>query len=595
VEGYTEELVHKFEQRLEMIFGRQVNRVHTLDYEGLTPDMRQDLAERLRMVYTRDDGQDICVSHAWRRLFEIRAPLVQELILKFFSICRISSEMGLDVADTLDSATGTLSGGRAVPGLSVVTRELPLIEMGELVKLNICTEVGDDWSWVAQGVERQPIAMAAAPRDAEDAPDVDEGAQVVPTPIHAPPPPPAAAGRTMPQRLGRLGEEIQGLRQYVRSLQGLVERSMTDQGRFSTWMDLAAKKSTKLVKYLQSGNLEDDWEVDRYGNANSVITEYLVNISKRRVFWSLNEDILKINDSDYQYAVSIKEDMAKISYVVSTPRNSNTPLTQPDSISDELVIAEMAKVEGYTEELVHKFEQRLEMIFGRQVNRVHTLDYEGLTPDMRQDLAERLRMVYTRDDGQDICVSHAWRRLFEIRAPLVQELILKFFSICRISSEMGFAYCLGDGKRADLRHTGWDFLRSAPSYTYIRDLVQSMDQGAANVSYLLARYLFRHAKWRKSGLSVVTRELPLIEMGELVKLNIYTEVGDDWSWVAQGMERQPIAMVAAPRDAEDAPDVDEGAQVVPTPIHAPPPPPTAAGRTMPKRLGRLGEEIQGLR
>ncbi|GJV22862.1 hypothetical protein Tco_1375557 [Tanacetum coccineum] len=41
-----------------------------------------------------------------------------------------------------------------------------------------------------------------------------------------------------------------------------------------------------------------------------VITEYLVNISKRRAFWSLNEDILKINDSDYQYAVSIKEDTA---------------------------------------------------------------------------------------------------------------------------------------------------------------------------------------------------------------------------------------------------------------------------------------------
>ncbi|GKF42411.1 hypothetical protein Tco_0125753, partial [Tanacetum coccineum] len=40
------------------------------------------------------------------------------------------------------------------------------------------------------------------------------------------------------------------------------------------------------------------------------ILEYLVNISKRRTFWSLNKDILKINDSDNQYAVSIKEDMA---------------------------------------------------------------------------------------------------------------------------------------------------------------------------------------------------------------------------------------------------------------------------------------------
>ncbi|GJW96119.1 homeodomain-like protein [Tanacetum coccineum] len=45
-------------------------------------------------------------------------------------------------------------------------------------------------------------------------------------------------------------------------------------------------------------------------STNIVIMEYLVNISKRRTFWSLNEDILKINDSDNQYAVSMKEDTA---------------------------------------------------------------------------------------------------------------------------------------------------------------------------------------------------------------------------------------------------------------------------------------------
>ncbi|GJR41618.1 hypothetical protein Tco_1309721 [Tanacetum coccineum] len=44
--------------------------------------------------------------------------------------------------------------------------------------------------------------------------------------------------------------------------------------------------------------------------ATTVIMEYLVNISKRHAFWSLNKDILKINDSDYQYVVSIKEDTA---------------------------------------------------------------------------------------------------------------------------------------------------------------------------------------------------------------------------------------------------------------------------------------------
>ncbi|GKC54352.1 hypothetical protein Tco_1077097, partial [Tanacetum coccineum] len=75
---------------------------------------------------------------------------------------------------------------------------------------------------------------------AEDAPTIDEGNQAVPAlvqaPQHPPPPPPLTAGRTMPQRLGRLEEEVQGLRQDVKTLRGLMKRSMTDQGRFSTWM-----------------------------------------------------------------------------------------------------------------------------------------------------------------------------------------------------------------------------------------------------------------------------------------------------------------------------------------------------------------------
>ncbi|GJT51147.1 hypothetical protein Tco_0977304 [Tanacetum coccineum] len=243
-------------------------------------------------------------------------------------------------------------------------------------------------------------------------------------------------------------------------------------------------------------------------------------------------------------------------------------------------------------------------------------DIMGLTPEMRQDLAKRLRMVYTGDDGQEIFVSHAWRRLFEIRAPLVCDFILEFLNTYRISSEMGLdaadALCfqLGGARRSitwrqfilalgfhtveEMAEDGFksywleservipdkgdlsdywieissnrDFLRVAPSYTYIRDLQR--------------RLCHRHAKGRKSGarlsgghfigclahhfglvnddglrgLSVVTHELPLIDMGELVKLNI-------WS-------------------AEDAPDVDEGTQAVPAPVHAPPPPP-AAGRTMP--------------
>ncbi|GJY44641.1 hypothetical protein Tco_0432854 [Tanacetum coccineum] len=72
IEEYNEGIRHSYEQRLETIWSRLVNRVH------------------------------VFVSHAWRRLFGIRAPLVREFILEFLSTCRMSdTEMGLDVVDTL--------------------------------------------------------------------------------------------------------------------------------------------------------------------------------------------------------------------------------------------------------------------------------------------------------------------------------------------------------------------------------------------------------------------------------------------------------------------------------------------------------------
>ncbi|GKB61246.1 hypothetical protein Tco_0917432 [Tanacetum coccineum] len=224
------------------------------------------------------------------------------------------------------------------------------------------------------------------------------------------------------------------------------------------------------------------------------------------------------------------------------------------------------QVEGYTEEIVHNFEQRLKTIFGRQVNRVHILDFEGLILDMRQDLAERMRMVYTGDDGQEIILALGLHTAEEM-------------------AEDGFgAYWLGSERlildKGDLSDywveisSGGDFLRGAPSYTYFRDPVRrlchrlisysisergqapekvivtdlfylrSMDQGVAKFSYLLAQYLFRQAVGRKSdarlfgghfigrlahhfglvsddglrGLSVVSHELPLINMGVTPRL-----------------------------------------------------------------------------
>ncbi|GKG22512.1 hypothetical protein Tco_0387815, partial [Tanacetum coccineum] len=63
---------------------------------------KADSGDRLSMVYAGDDGQALFTSHARRRLFEVRGPLVREFILEFLSTYRMSdTEMGLDVADTL--------------------------------------------------------------------------------------------------------------------------------------------------------------------------------------------------------------------------------------------------------------------------------------------------------------------------------------------------------------------------------------------------------------------------------------------------------------------------------------------------------------
>ncbi|GJU95148.1 hypothetical protein Tco_1319904 [Tanacetum coccineum] len=279
----------------------------------------------------------------------------------------------------------------------------------------------------------------------------------------------------------------------------------------------------------------------------------------------------------------------------------------------------------------------------RSVNRVHVLDFVGLTKGMRQTLAGRLRMVYIRDEGQELFTSYAWRRLFKIMGPLDREFILEFLSTCRISdTEMGLdvvdtlCFHLGGARR---RMTWRQFItvlglhtaeemakdgfqaywlgseRVIPDKGDLRDYwieispdmdFLCIDRGTANVPYLLAQYLSRYAKGSKNGarlsvgyfigrltayfglvsdeglrgLSVITRELPMIDLHELVRLNIYERLGDMWAWVSPGSERQPGVVAGTPEAARDAPAVDEGAPADPAPMPAPQLP-HAAPKTMP--------------
>nr|GEW92576.1 hypothetical protein [Tanacetum cinerariifolium] len=176
------EIVHDFEDRLETIIGRQVNRVRVLDFEGLTPEMRQDLAERLWMAYTGDDGHDIFMSHTWRMLFKIRAPLVREFILEFFSTCRIGSEIGLDVADSLcfqlGGARRSMTWRQFILAPGLHTTE----EMAEdgfdaywFGSERVIPDKGDEMTGLgSSGHVEAAVVVVAAPGGVNDALDIDE-------------------------------------------------------------------------------------------------------------------------------------------------------------------------------------------------------------------------------------------------------------------------------------------------------------------------------------------------------------------------------------------------------------------------------------
>ncbi|GJY19095.1 hypothetical protein Tco_0390586 [Tanacetum coccineum] len=82
---YSDTNIAYFKGRLGKIYGRGVHQVQVFDFGGLTAEMAEGLSGRMLMKHKDAQGQSVFTIHAWRRLFEIRGPLVHELILELFS------------------------------------------------------------------------------------------------------------------------------------------------------------------------------------------------------------------------------------------------------------------------------------------------------------------------------------------------------------------------------------------------------------------------------------------------------------------------------------------------------------------------------
>ncbi|GKF41767.1 hypothetical protein Tco_0125109, partial [Tanacetum coccineum] len=90
---YTDADIADFEMRLAKIYIREVHNIQVFDFGGLSDLMAKGLRGRMLMEHRDAQGQSLFTSQAWRRLFEIRGPLVHELNLEFFSTFRFEEDV----------------------------------------------------------------------------------------------------------------------------------------------------------------------------------------------------------------------------------------------------------------------------------------------------------------------------------------------------------------------------------------------------------------------------------------------------------------------------------------------------------------------
>ncbi|GJS42322.1 hypothetical protein Tco_0567365 [Tanacetum coccineum] len=176
--------------------------------------------------------------------------------------------------------------------------------------------------------------------------------------------------------------------------------------------------------------------------------------------------------------------------------------------------------------------------------------------------------------GQSVFTSRAWRQLFNIRGPLVHNLILEFLrGVRRRMSWREFMLALGLHTAEEIQTAGFGLYWTESAtripdkgdlsaywigISSMRDFL-GMDVGSVNVPYLLARYLRLFTLGRKQG--------------EMISGGPARQEGD----AGRVVDEAPVT----PRGRDEDEEIP---QVVP-------PPPTTQG----ERISRLEEEVHGMR
>ncbi|GJZ49569.1 hypothetical protein Tco_0603759 [Tanacetum coccineum] len=207
----------------------------------------------------------------------------------------------------------------------------------------------------------------------------------------------------------------------------------------------------------------------------------------------------------------------------------------------------------YTDADITDFEERLSRIYSRGIHRMLVLDFESLPAMMSERFCEAIVDI----DAEAEEMETAGFGLYWAES-------------ARYISDKGdlSAYW------RRISYKG-NFLGTPPSYTHIRDPILRL------CHRLIACSIVGRSQAPEKGLTVIVRDLHMIDMAKLVRLQICKELDNTWASVSPGPERQQVAMAGAPEVTEDAHVVDEGALAIPAPVQAPLPPPSdGPARTM---------------
>ncbi|GJY42778.1 hypothetical protein Tco_0430991 [Tanacetum coccineum] len=283
-----------------------------------------------------------------------------------------------------------------------------------------------------------------------------------------------------------------------------------------------------------------------------VIMEYLVNISKRRAFWSLNEDILKITilttNTPYpsrkirriracthqrpqrkqaQYAVSREAQYAVFKI-----------MDDPNITMEEYIRLEEEKARKHGK------------VFNWETTKYGKIWYDEDIHDLRSVETEFLAIAF--NDESNTAYQLAWIRHMALPPRDQRHQYLRFGEavidldtagalLFQLGGTVGFGAYWVDSTRqipnkGNLRDywigisSAGDFLGTVPSYTTIQDPILMMCHRLISCSIVGRTRLAEHFGLLTAeilqGLTVIAPKLPIIDMAELVRLQICMEVDD---------------------------------------------------------------------